>query len=47
MTVAYHCELAWLGDDEPAADVVVEVDGDRITAVRPDVPTTPPGAGSL
>ncbi len=47
MAASYHCELAWLGDDEPAADVVVAVDGDRITAVRPDVPVTPPDAVRL
>jgi formiminoglutamate deiminase len=33
----YHCELAWLGGGRAAADVVVEVVGDRITSVRPDV----------
>jgi formiminoglutamate deiminase len=33
----YHCELAWLGGERAAADVVVEVVGDRITSVRPDV----------
>jgi formiminoglutamate deiminase len=32
---AYHCELAWLGGDAAVADVLVEVAGDRITAVTP------------
>jgi formiminoglutamate deiminase len=32
----YHCELAWLGDDRPSADVLVEIDGDRIVTVTPD-----------
>src|SRR5215216_1532001 len=44
---AYHCELAWLGDDRPAADVLVEVDGDRITSVRFGVTATPAGATRL
>jgi formiminoglutamate deiminase len=30
----YQCELAWLGDDRAVADVLVTVDGDRITAVQ-------------
>ena len=29
---AFHCELAWLGGERPAADVVIDVDGERITA---------------
>lgn len=29
----YHCKLAWLGGDEPVADVLVTVAGDRITGV--------------
>lgn len=32
---AYHCELAWLGDDHAVADVLVQVDGDRIVNVTP------------
>ncbi len=32
---AYHCELAWLGGDHAVADVLVEVDGDRIVTVTP------------
>ena len=43
----YHCELAWLGGEQAAANVVVEVDGERIRAVRPDVPTPPAGAVRL
>ena len=34
----FHCELAWLVGDAPVADVLVSVDGDRITAVEPDAP---------
>ena len=42
-----HCELAWLGGERAAADVVVDVDGERITGVRPDVPLPPPDAVRL
>lgn len=38
---AYHCELAWLGGDHAVADVLVELDGDRIVHVTPGV--TAPG----
>jgi formiminoglutamate deiminase len=38
---AYHCELAWLGGDHAVADVLVDIDGDRITAVEPGVPVPP------
>jgi formiminoglutamate deiminase len=31
------CELAWLGGDAPQRGVVVEIEGDTITAVRADV----------
>ena len=37
----YHCELAWLGDDHAVADVLVEIDGDRIVAVTPGTPAAP------
>ena len=40
---AWHCEQAWLGGDSAAADVLLETDGDRITAVTPGAPC-PPGA---
>jgi formiminoglutamate deiminase len=38
---AYHCELAWLGGDHAVADVLVEIDGDRIVDVTPGVPAPP------
>lgn len=38
---AYHCELAWLGGDHAVADVLVEIDDDRIVDVTPGVPPTP------
>jgi formiminoglutamate deiminase len=41
MATSYHCALAWLAGDRPTADVLVEVTGDRITAVTPGVPTPP------
>ncbi len=39
----YHCQLAWLGGDEPAGDVRIDVDVPRgvITAVRPDASPSP------
>ena len=37
----YHCELAWLGDDQAVADVLVTVDGDRI-ACRRSLASIPP-----
>jgi formiminoglutamate deiminase len=36
--VRYWCELAWLGGDVAAADVVVEVDGTHIVSVQSGVP---------
>lgn len=42
---SYHAEWAWL-DRGPAADVLIEVDGGRFTAVTPGVPA-PPGATRL
>ena len=39
----WWAEHAWLGGDRAEADVLLEVDGDRITAVRPGVP---PPSGS-
>ena len=32
---SFHCELAWLGGDDAAADVFIETADDRITAVSP------------
>ena len=32
---SWHCDLAWLGDDQAVADVLVTVDGERIAAVQP------------
>ena len=43
---AFHCELAWLGDDHPSADVLIEIQGDRIVTVTPNAPM-PPGAVRL
>jgi formiminoglutamate deiminase len=38
---SYLADYAWLGGDRAEADVLIEIDGDRITAVRPgaDAPT--------
>jgi formiminoglutamate deiminase len=41
----WHAELAWLGE-EVAADVLLEADGERFTAVTPGV-ACPPGAEHL
>ena len=46
-SATYHCELAWLGGEQAADNVVVEVDGERIHAVRPDVGAPPAGAVRL
>ena len=42
----FHCELAWLGDDRAAADVLVTVEGDRISAVEAGA-TAPPDSTRL
>ncbi|OLB67334.1 MAG: formimidoylglutamate deiminase [Actinobacteria bacterium 13_2_20CM_2_72_6] len=34
----YHAEYAWLGGEDPARDVAIEVDGGVITAVTPSAP---------
>jgi len=47
VAASYHCELAWLGNDRPARDVLVHVDGDRIIAVESGVSAPPPDATSL
>jgi formiminoglutamate deiminase len=39
-TGRFHAELAWLGD-QIAADVAIEVDGERFTTVTRDVPAPP------
>jgi formiminoglutamate deiminase len=41
MASRFHCALAWLGGEQPEADVAVDVAGDRITAVTPGVPAAP------
>lgn len=43
----YWCERAWLPPGRVAEQVVVEVDGGRIRALREQVPSTPPGAETL
>ena len=43
----YHCELAWLGGDHAVADVLVEVDGDRIVTVTPGSPVDELPAGTV
>jgi formiminoglutamate deiminase len=40
---SFHCELAWLGGESPARDVLVKADGGVIVAVTPDA-AAPPGA---
>jgi formiminoglutamate deiminase len=42
---SYWCELAWLGGDAVDADVLVEIAGDRITAV--DAAVTAPPADAI
>lgn len=44
--VVYHCELAWLGGDEPTADVRIDVRGGVIDAVTP-ASAPPPGSHRL
>ncbi|MEA2232226.1 MAG: hypothetical protein QOD83_2042 [Solirubrobacteraceae bacterium] len=41
------CELAWLGSERAAENVLIEVDGDRIAAVRTDVAEPPAGTERL
>jgi formiminoglutamate deiminase len=47
VTTIYWCELAWLGGDTVVPGVSIDVDGDRITAVRPGVVDPPPAATHL
>jgi formiminoglutamate deiminase len=44
---SFHCELAWLGGEQAVADVLVEVDGDRISSVRVGAADRPAGAVHL
>ncbi len=44
---AFWCELAWLGGELAERDVLIEVEGERIAAVRRGVPEPPPGAQRL
>jgi len=44
---AYHCELAWLGGGAAEEDVLIVVDGERITAVEPGVAAPPAAATRL
>ncbi|HEX8628239.1 MAG TPA: formimidoylglutamate deiminase [Catenuloplanes sp.] len=46
-TGRYHAGHAWLGGDAPDADVLIEVTGDRFTAVDVGVRPVPPGATRL
>jgi formiminoglutamate deiminase len=41
LATSYLCELAWLGGDHAVADVLIEVDGDRIVAVTPGTRDAP------
>ena len=47
MTDRYWCEQAWLGGDAAEAAVLVDVDEDRIVAVRAGVTRAPEGATRL
>jgi formiminoglutamate deiminase len=47
MTTRLWCELAWLGGERAAANVLVEIDGDRLGAVTAGVETPPPDAERL
>ena len=47
MTTTYWCELVWLGGDTVTAGVSVDVEGDRITAVRPTYGEPPSTATRL
>ncbi|MGQ0629790.1 MAG: formimidoylglutamate deiminase [Sporichthyaceae bacterium] len=44
MTVTYWCEYAWLPPGRSAAGVLVEIDGEHISAVREDTATPPAAA---
>ncbi|CAN5822637.1 formimidoylglutamate deiminase [soil metagenome] len=40
----FHCELAWLGGDEAVTDVLVTIDGDRISSV--EIGAAPPAGAT-
>jgi formiminoglutamate deiminase len=44
---AYLADYAWLGGDQVDADVLIELDGDRIRAVTPGTRAAPAGATRL
>jgi formiminoglutamate deiminase len=44
---AYRCERAWLGGPEVTDDVLVDIEGDRVTRVTAGAGTTRPGARVL
>jgi formiminoglutamate deiminase len=44
---AYLADYAWLGGDRVDADVLIDVDGDRIRSVTPGTQTAPAGAVRL
>jgi formiminoglutamate deiminase len=44
---SYWCDHAWLGGDRPEAEVLIEVDGDRIAAVEAGVDEQPAGSEHL
>ena len=43
----YLCELAWLGGDHAVADVLVQIDGDRIVTVTPGTGTDDAPEGTI
>lgn len=45
--IAFWCELAWLGGDVPEPGVLIEVAGDRISAVTGHLPNPPAGVERL
>ena len=44
---AYLAEHAWLGGEQTHADVLIEVDGDRVRSVTPGIEAAPAGAVRL
>ena len=47
MTTRYWCELAWLGGPRATPGVVIDVDGDRVSAVTPGQAVPPTDATTL